>query len=197
MITYNVNIPDAPNNPSNDQPLMQTNTNAIDTILGVDHVSFNITNPPDGGTHKQVTFSTKNAPGAQTDPQSVLYTGSGTASTISQLLFRNQNGTFQISTTRAWALCDAAGIVSTQSINVSSVTRNSAGNYSIVLTANAVSTINFAILTSCTRRPFAGTPPMSSNYSITGIGTFDLFFYDLFASTLQDPTTFSFEIIQI
>jgi hypothetical protein len=53
MITYNVNIPDAPNNPSNDQPLMKTNTNAIDTILGVNHVSFKLNN---GGKHTFVQW---------------------------------------------------------------------------------------------------------------------------------------------
>ena len=48
---YNRNIPNAPNNPSSDQPLMQINTNSIEDLLDVDHFSFGETN---GGTHKQV-----------------------------------------------------------------------------------------------------------------------------------------------
>jgi len=40
-IAYNRDIPNAPNNPSNDQPLMKINNNAIDSILKVDHHGFN------------------------------------------------------------------------------------------------------------------------------------------------------------
>jgi len=48
---YNNNIPFSTNNPSNDQPLMETNTNSINSIIGVDHFSFQNNN---GGTHQQV-----------------------------------------------------------------------------------------------------------------------------------------------
>ncbi len=50
-VSYNNNIPDAPNNPSTDQPKMKVNTNAIDQILNIDHVSFNTIN---GGYHKVI-----------------------------------------------------------------------------------------------------------------------------------------------
>jgi len=46
--TYNRDIPDAPNNPSADQPDMKINTNSIDDLIAVDHVSFNTLN---GGYH--------------------------------------------------------------------------------------------------------------------------------------------------
>ncbi len=49
--TYNDNIPDALNNPSQDQPKMKANTNSIDSLINVDHVSFNQAN---GGYHKVV-----------------------------------------------------------------------------------------------------------------------------------------------
>jgi len=48
---YNRDIPNAPNNPSNDQPLMQINTNSIDDLINIDHFSFE---NDDGGLHKQV-----------------------------------------------------------------------------------------------------------------------------------------------
>ena len=51
---YEDNIPFASNNPSVDQPKMQTNTNSIDSIIAVDHHTFN---DNDGGTHKQVQLS--------------------------------------------------------------------------------------------------------------------------------------------
>ena len=51
LYSYNLNIPDAPNNPSSDQPLMKTNTNNIDAIIDEDHYSFDEAN---GGLHRQV-----------------------------------------------------------------------------------------------------------------------------------------------
>ncbi|MFI5416032.1 MAG: hypothetical protein ACHQXJ_01640 [Nitrososphaerales archaeon] len=48
---YTDNIPFASDNPSNDQPNMQTNTNSIDNLINEDHYSFNQNN---GGFHKQV-----------------------------------------------------------------------------------------------------------------------------------------------
>lgn len=51
LFSYNLNIPDAPNNPSSDQPLMKTNTNNIDAIIDEDHYSFDEAN---GGLHRQV-----------------------------------------------------------------------------------------------------------------------------------------------
>jgi hypothetical protein len=52
--TYNENIPNPPNNPSNDVGIMQTNAQAIDSIIAVDHVGFNTDN---GGSHNQITFA--------------------------------------------------------------------------------------------------------------------------------------------
>lgn len=49
--SYNRDIPDGPNNPSNDQPLMKVNTNSTDDLIAVDHYSFGVNN---GGLHKQV-----------------------------------------------------------------------------------------------------------------------------------------------
>ncbi len=71
-ITYNLNIPLATNSPSVDQPNMQVNTNAIDTLLAVDHVSFNATG---SGQHEQITFNTNNIPGGvPTGSTSIVYT---------------------------------------------------------------------------------------------------------------------------
>lgn len=51
IITYNRDTPDAPHNPSSDQPDMKINTNSIDDLISIDHYSFNDNN---GGLHKQV-----------------------------------------------------------------------------------------------------------------------------------------------
>lgn len=46
--TYNRDIPNPPNAPAVDVPNMQVNTNSIDDLIKVDHVSFNLAN---GGYH--------------------------------------------------------------------------------------------------------------------------------------------------
>jgi|ERR1051326_5760363 hypothetical protein len=56
---YNVNIPDGPNNPSNDWSKMQVNTNNIDALINEDHYSFGVAN---GGLHKQVRFVNETIP---------------------------------------------------------------------------------------------------------------------------------------
>ena len=61
--SYNQNIPDGPNNPSADQPLMKINTNSIFNIIAVDHIGFNST---PGGYHNIIHF---NDQGATTPPQ--------------------------------------------------------------------------------------------------------------------------------
>lgn len=67
MPTFNyfTGIPAGPDNPSNDQPLMQTNTNSIDGIIGVDHFTF-LTNARDG-LHQQVNMFAQASPVRQGD----------------------------------------------------------------------------------------------------------------------------------
>ncbi len=44
LIAYNGGIPNPPNNPSNDVPLMKINTDAIAQYVAVDHIAFNTNN---------------------------------------------------------------------------------------------------------------------------------------------------------
>jgi hypothetical protein len=76
VIPYNNGVPTALNDPSLDQPQMLINTQSIENILAVDHVSFNASS---GGQHAQVSF-----PQTRTDPtlsgsQGMLYTKTTTA----------------------------------------------------------------------------------------------------------------------
>ena len=50
-VIYNDNIPDGPNNPSQDQPKMQTNTNSLRSLIEIDHIGFGNN---DGGYHNIV-----------------------------------------------------------------------------------------------------------------------------------------------
>lgn len=73
--TYNNDIPDTPNSPSADQPLMKINTNSIDDLIEVDHVSFN-TN--DGGYHKVIHQNPQ-----VSDPAAIPGTGQTYVKTVS------------------------------------------------------------------------------------------------------------------
>lgn len=70
VIGYNLNIPAANNNPSQDQPKMQTNTNAINTLISLDHFTFA---DNAAGRHKQVSLANESAPGIPTNTNGVLY----------------------------------------------------------------------------------------------------------------------------
>jgi hypothetical protein len=147
--TFNTGIPAANNNPSADQPLMLQNNISTNAILSVDHVTFNSTL---GGTHKQVTFTSKNTPaGLPTDPTSIVYTANGVSSTVSQLLFANQNANFPLSSIRAFGTFTAAvgAIVPPVMYNVVSITGAVVGpntNFTIPLTAGATNTNNPVVL---------------------------------------------------
>jgi hypothetical protein len=191
--TYNNSVPAAANNPSNDQPDMLTNAQSVEGIINVDHITFNTLG---GGQHKQITFNNKNVPAAQTDPQSVCYTNSGTASSVSQMFYRNQNGTFQVSPIKAWGLVDSAGnILGSQSLNIATVTPAGTGRYNIALSANAVNSTNFAVLVTGT--VISSANGVQSGYNITGVGTFQLVFLKLDGSGFEAPINFSFLVMQI
>ena len=67
---YTRDIPNGPNDPSDDQGPMQTNTNSIDDLIAVDHVSFGAAN---GGVHKFVHLLTQSVNPAVTADFSVLF----------------------------------------------------------------------------------------------------------------------------
>lgn len=148
--TFNDTIPAANNNPSNDQPVMLANNVATNGILAVDHVTFN---NAFGGTHKQVTFSSENTAVTPTDPSSVLFTTPGSASTIADMRFINQNATFPVNLIRAYGVFDATGaIIGTQSINLTvNLGTNpwtAGAGYTIFLNTNVVTGTAFGVLIS-------------------------------------------------
>lgn len=192
--TFNTGVPAAGNNPSVDQPDMLSNNVSTNSILAVDHISFNTAG---GGQHLQMHMNaTPNYVAVPPPPvgnDSIIYSNAGIASAAAQLFLRNSNVILPLSNIRAWAFCNSAGIIATQSQNVTSVVRNSLGNYTVTLVTNAVSSTNFAIFLTSTLSP---PQPVIDNYSITGIGTFTLTFVDI-NKNFVDPTTFSIMVLQI
>jgi len=198
--TFNPNIPAAANNPSNDQPDMLQNNMSTNSLLAVDHVSFNTNN---GGQHLQVTLpaTTYVVPGAQTGNASVIYPNEGETVTAAQLYYVNSQATIQLSAIRAWAFCDSAGAIqNNQAVNIASIVHAGTGIFNVTLTTNAVSSAQFAIIVSSAQYAFNATtrPPVSTS-TITGTGTFTLNFFTLNLSPVQpvDPLFFSFLVLQI
>ena len=87
-IPYELDIPAASHNPSNDQPLMEQNNNAVNQIIGVDHFSFNTTLNPNtsSGFHQWSTYVDGSKPGAPAGTLRVY--SKADINSISQLYFQ-------------------------------------------------------------------------------------------------------------
>ncbi len=153
-ITYNLDIPAGPNNPSADRPLMTINTNAVSTIMAVDHYTFADTS---AGQHKQVTFPSKVAQGAQATDEGTIYTADGVQSTKAELIFKNANADFNISCIKAvgsFAMVAAAGAVTPiMSIGVSTIAASSSTVYVITLLPNVTTGTKAAIFMNLSKSP--------------------------------------------
>lgn len=110
--TYNLGVPNPPNRPSSDVPLMQVNTNSIPPLIVKDHYGFNDSS---GGWHKQVTLPVLPAgpiPIPVTQPlQGAVYTknvGGG----VTQLFYRRENNGSEIQITSATGLFNVPFILS-------------------------------------------------------------------------------------
>lgn len=89
--SYFPNVPNGPDDPADDQPLMQTNTASISSLISVDHVGFNVAK---GGLHNQVTFSkNQSAPGFGTGVSDLF---ANVATGNSWPFWQNAIGTFQM-----------------------------------------------------------------------------------------------------
>lgn len=103
-MTYTQNIPDAPNNPSQDQPLMKANTNAIFTYVATDHIPFNV---PNAGNHDII----KQPPQAG-DPAAVAGKGQTYTKVVTgdeQLFYRSGAGVISQLTNAIGTLAAANG----------------------------------------------------------------------------------------
>lgn len=93
-MTYNNNIPQSGDRPSDSQAQILTNFSQLNTIFDAEHVTFNAVS--DNGEHKKVTFSDVLGadPGLAT-PKASLYTK--TSGGDSQMFFENAlNGVLQL-----------------------------------------------------------------------------------------------------
>lgn len=145
--SYDPTLPNPPDDPADDVDQMQVNSQSISDLIEVDHVGFN---DASGGEHKEVTFNNKNVPAAPTDPKSILYTNSGTISTVSQLLYRNQNAIFPVSALRAFVnftgVVAAGALTINTSYNIASVVKAAGNVVTITLSAGVTDGDNVCVL---------------------------------------------------
>jgi hypothetical protein len=95
-MAYDNNIPQANDLISQSQAQILENFSQLDTQYSGDHVAFSAAT--NNGEHTKVSFSNVSAPGAQTDPKSVLYTKSPVGGIFSHVLpfFRNQSAELNV-----------------------------------------------------------------------------------------------------
>ena len=194
---YYTDIPAGSHTPGRDRPLMTTNTNSINSIIAIDHYTFGTGSD---GKHKQITFAGENAAGAQTDPASAAYTAPGTASSVADLRFRNQNGVFPLSCIRAFGTCANTGVgavVPTNSFNVASCTTGG-GNLNVTLTAGAVTGTSYIVLATSQRQVGlpSGNDQIATVYSIDSATLFHITTVNVLTGTLANTTLISFIVLQ-
>lgn len=169
--TYTTGIPAAGNNPSVDQPNMQTNTNSINSLIAVDHVGFN--QLVDGGKHKYIRMPVGTIP-AMSATEAALY--SKTANTLSQLFYTNDTSTNQYQLTRAsnvnfatfaqstgWTFLPGGMLMQWGQATSSGVAfPNTTVTFPFTYT-NAVYSVNCTILTTANSRFFVELYDLSTN----------------------------------
>lgn len=201
-MTYNPSIPQSTNNLSVSQGDLLTNFTQLNTQFGIDHDPFYTGSTNGDGFHKKVTLATKNTPGAQTDPSSAVYSGSGTASSVAQLFYKNQNATYHLSPVKAWAYCAGTvasptnSVINSQSSGVTNVVRASTGTYTITMPANTVSSADYAVIATATTAS-GGTNVVACIYQISSATSFTIRTIDPILNSVVNVTSFSFMVIQI
>lgn len=143
-MTYDPNIPNANDIISASQAQLKTNFGQADLIFDINHITFDGSPGPDRGKHRKVEFIRQVGNPGSSATQLVLYEKLSGAS--SELFFQRDNvaTVTQLTgggiTTAAWAQFNGTTATLNEQFNVSSVVRNSVGNYTVNFTRNFVTT---------------------------------------------------------
>lgn len=76
LISYTLGIPNGPDNPSADQPLMKINNDHISQLIAIDHAGFNVNN---SGNHNKSTYLAQSVSPISAAGQLVLYSKTGSS----------------------------------------------------------------------------------------------------------------------
>lgn len=144
-MTYNPNIPQASDDPSDSQGQILTNFGQLNTLFDKDHVAYNDATSADRGQHRKVSLINVIADPGLAAPKATLYTKA--VNTQNQLFFQNDSaGTdvYQITggggAATTWVNFNGnvpvGPIAPNQNLNVASVTKNSTANYTVTFSKN-------------------------------------------------------------
>lgn len=166
-------IPNAPNDPADDQPKMLVNTQNTVGFLEVDHIA---PGSAGAGFHKQVTFYQEQATPTPSGTESVAYTIAGIAdATKPQLVWTNIAATFPLSAIKAFGNFNrqtvAGAMTFLSSFNVVSgiFVPGIPNSYQITLTPGAVTGNNAAVTLGI------GVTAGIVSYGFTGMGLLNIF----------------------
>lgn len=172
-------IPDAPDDPGDDQPLMQTNAASDNSISNVDHIGYNAAN---GGLHRQVNMFNQASPIRYGD--TLLY--SNISAGFSNLWLKNSNQdvpltTFgSLATTQGytslfgglliqWGIGTTTGNNTTIPFNTSFTTNGVASNAFVVVCTPQGSTSGLFNASAYTSTNFNFNKAGSANFSFSWI----------------------------
>lgn len=145
--TFDNTTPAASEGLATSQPKILQNFQSTQSILAVDHVTFNNAT---GGEHTKVTYVQPITPGAPTNPSSIGYANAGVANPgVPQLYWRNANSIFPISAIKAFAVFTptSGAITPNNAFNILSI--SGAGvDYTINFTVGAISTDDVIVFVS-------------------------------------------------
>lgn len=142
--SWNNSVPFSTNNPSDDQPEMLSNTQSINSILNVDHYSFESSTAAgdSDGYHKHIHYPVPVALGAPALPASAHeYTELGTADPARpNLIYRTDRAPFPLNSIRAMGVFSLPNTNPMTFINQFNVVSGAfdGSNYDITLATNAV-----------------------------------------------------------
>lgn len=191
-------IPEPTHAPADDVVNMQQNNDQIQTSFSIDH--YPLADPSYDGLHKQIHLPVATAQGAQVDPASVIYSAAGSASSVVDARYKNQNGIFPLSCIRAFGTCPNSGagaVALSNSFNVASA-NSTAGVVTITLTSGVITGTNYLVIASTTQASSGSSPDqLSITYTIVNATQFTMKTVNVVNNVVVNTTAVSFVVIQI
>jgi len=163
-MTFNPNIPQATDRPSDSQAQLLANFQQLNTIFDVDHVTFNASS--NNGKHNKSSYVVSGADPATPAGEGAVYTKAVGARTEAFYRYPPNGAVTQLTYLKAWVSFDGTTGAIQSSYNVTNVVRNAAGDYTINFTTalgNANYVVNVSTFTNAANGAFAGPTTRNTN----------------------------------
>lgn len=164
-MTYYVGIPALTDRPSQSAVQFASNFTTLNTIFGIDHITFNAAQ--NRGWHLQVTLPVSAADPATGLDRGLVYTKqAGGAGTTTELYYRYDSSAtpasrvIQLSCVKAWCRFNgtlASPIAIVDGVNVTNVTKTGVGTY-VINFARPLVNANYSVFSTCALNPAHAHP---------------------------------------